>query len=309
MTIRRLFLLFFVTAVPTFSVSGVYTLKIQSIANNLRPDYGITTQTELVETISIRHKGDALDFFVTFSAGQSGTALARSMVSGTSDELFYQLYDSSVSMNVLLDIGDSPTIANVLFGSFGASASWQTVIVSFTLIIPADQYVPKDTYADAFDVTLYSGDLTTYLSEDTANVGASSVVPEIVEVSVIPTGAAFDPLATQLDLDYGLLVDGESLTGDVVVRSNAVYTLSLQSANRGVMVHATPSETSEIPYDFRFTGASVSLTSNQATDVVVDAAATDTAGVRYDFEIIILPFGMATEGNYDDSITIEISAQ
>ena len=231
------------------------------------------------------------------------------MVSGTSDELFYQLYDSSVSMNVLLDIGDSPTIANVLFGSFGASASWQTVIVSFTLIIPADQYVPKDTYADAFDVTLYSGDLTTYLSEDTANVGVSSVVPEIVEVSVIPTGAAFDPLATQLDLDYGLLVDGESLTGDVVVRSNAVYTLSLQSANRGVMVHATPSETSEIPYDFRFTGASVSLTSNQATDVVVDAAATDTAGVRYDFEIIILPFGMATEGNYDDSITIEISAQ
>ena len=308
MTFRRLVLFLIASVVPVLYVSG-YTLKIQSIANNVTPDYGITTQTELVETISIKHKGEALDFFVTFSAGQSGTALARSMVTGTSDELFYQLYDSAVSMNVLLDIGDSPTMANVLSGSFGASASWQTIDVSFTLIIPADQYVPKDTYDDDIDVTLYSGNLTTYLSEDPANFGVRSVIPEFLEISVIPTGAAFDPGATQLDLDYGILNEGESLTGDVVVRSNAVYTLSLQSANRGVMEHATPSETSEIPYDFQFTGSSVSLTSNQATDVVVAAPATGTAGVRYDFEIIILPFGMATEGNYDDAITIEVSTQ
>lgn len=290
-------------------VFGAYTLKISRISKSVKLDYPITGSATLTETIEVRHRGDAVSFFLTFSSGQSMNSFDRRLVAPSGDALSYQLYDSLSSRNPLLSLSDDPTADNVLSGSFAAAGNWQTTAMSYVIEVPADQYVTKDSYDDAFDVSLYEGDLSVQTLVDTGSVGLSVDVPELIELSVIPPGDPFDPSSTDLAFDFGLLAEGDTGQGDIVVRANAVFTLSLQSANRGVMANLDNSDASEIPYEFAFEGTVVSLASNQPVEVAIDEGPTGPAGTRYSFGVEILPYGMASEGMYEDSITVTVSSK
>jgi len=129
----------------------------------------------------------------------------------------------------------------------------------------------------------------------------------MLDVSIVNTGDPFDPAGIFLTLDFGILVEGANLGCDIVVRSNALFDLSVQSAGKGAMKHSIEAEKDTVPFTFSFEGSPIVLTGNQAVDVVTGAGPTTTTGLRYAVDVTIEPFGMATEGDYSDSITITVA--
>jgi len=118
---RFIFLTLFICFASASAFSAI-TLKIQTITKNVRADYTGDLQIEITETIRIRHKGDATDYFLTFSEGQSNDADNRALIDpGTSETLPYQLYDGATGMNILKDNLPIADISNVISGTFGAN--------------------------------------------------------------------------------------------------------------------------------------------------------------------------------------------
>ena len=77
--------------------------------------YNPSIGTEIAGTIEVSHKGPAATFFVTLSAGTSGSFAMRTVTTG-SDSLNYQLYDDLVNYNVIKDLSASPGPGEVLHG-------------------------------------------------------------------------------------------------------------------------------------------------------------------------------------------------
>jgi len=292
------------------TAGAAVTLRIQSINKKITLTYGIDSAVEITETITVKHRGDATPFFITFSAGQSGSFESRELsATGSSDSFNYQLYDNMVNKNILKDLTGATTDSDVLTGFFPMSSGWQSLTVSYVFYMPANQFVGAGKYGDSVEVKLYEGTLSSAVVHDNETVNFEAQMDTIAEVSLVNTGMPFNPLQTELLFDFGILEAGESLSGDIMVRANALFTLSLQSGNRGVMANTDRSDSSIVPYEFIFNGSSVDLTGNRPIDVLIGAGPSDVNGLRYPFSVIIQPYGMATEGTYEDTITVTVSTR
>ncbi|MFP4362783.1 MAG: hypothetical protein ACLFR1_02815 [Spirochaetia bacterium] len=298
------FLIFFAQA-----AFPAVTLRIQSISKNININYDFDNAVELVETISIRHRGDATNFFITFSAGNSGQYDPRLAVNATADDIVYYMYDNTTNQNILKDLAANPGTNEVLSGSFPANSNWQTIDFTYTLYIPAGEFEAKDQYADDVVCTLYSGDLSNNRSEDNETIGLTIRTNTVTELSLRDTGLPFDANITSNSIDFGTLVIGETESCDVIARTNDVFSLSITSDNGSVMLPADTTDPSTVPYTLYFDGTPLTLSARTAVEVVTSAGPTDYAGFRYPVDITIGDFGMATEGLYTDTITVDMVAK
>ena len=304
-----IFILIFSMVFTVFSF-GAVSLTIKTVNKRVSAVYDASSDVEITETITIEHKGDATEFFLTFSTGQSGDFQNRQMTDNkVADILLYQLYDSSVTKNILKDLSGVVDVDNILTGQFAASGTKQTDTVTYVYFIPADQFVSNGNYSDDVTVTLFEGNLVSWVEHDSQSVSYEVDMEEIAEISLVQSGQPFSPFQTELLFDFGLLESGENRGGDVIIRSNAVFTLSLKSDGKGEMTNVDRSDKSTVPYEFLFDGTIVNLTGNQAVDVAVSQGPTTNEGWRYPFIVTILPYGMATEGTYEDTITVTITTR
>jgi spore coat protein U-like protein len=288
---------------------GAQTLRFGSypaaVSGTHDPDAGLT----LTQGITIRHRNAACNFFVTFSAGQSGNFAARAARSGA-NSLSYQIYDSMTGRNVLKDLSANPPLAEVLAGSFAASGStWTTQAESFTLLVPSGQLPSPGTYTDSVNMEVYVGTPASHgARQQRVTFTVSIVVGPALDVSLVATGGSFSVSSTSVTFDFGTLSAGGSRAGDLVVRSNALNTITVSSANGGVLKNADPSDTSQVPYQLLVDGTPISLPAATPTPIASSAPATGFAGRRYGISAVIGNYGWATEGTYSDVLTIQAAA-
>ncbi len=269
------------------------------------PDAG----TILTQTITIRHRGIACVYFVTFSTGQSGNFTARRASSGA-NLLSYQIYDSMSGRNVLKDLTANPSLSEVLTGSFPASGTtWITQNISYTVHLPPGQLPPAGTYSDTIAMEVYVGTPASHgARQQRVSFSLGITMTAALDVSLVPTGAGFSASSTALTLDFGPLAAGGSRAGDLVVRSNSLNTITVMSQNGGVLKNPDLADTSQVPYQLTVNGTAIALPAGVPRPVATSAPATGFSGTRYGVSVIIGTFGWATEGSYSDVLTIQAAA-
>jgi spore coat protein U-like protein len=276
-----------------------------TVSGTYNPDAGNT----LTQTITIRHRGIACVYFVTFSPGQSGNFAARAARSGA-NALPYQIYDSMTSRNVLKDLTANPSLAEVLTGSFAASGTtWTTQNLTYTVHLPAGQLPPAGTYTDTITMDVYVGTPASHGARQQRVTFAISVaMSPSLDVALVATGAPFNSASTAFTFDFGVLSTGGSRGADLVVRANSLNTISITSLNGGVMKNTDPGDDSAIPYQLLVNGSAIALPAATPRPIASSAPATSFSGNRYGISAVIGSWGWATEGSYSDVLTVQAAA-
>lgn len=267
--------------------------------------YDVFDETPYVQTVNftVQHIGNAGPFFVTFSKNTPGQE-PRLLRAGT-ETLAYQIYDTTTLANVLKDL-PTATQNEVISGSFPSGNETRTL--SFVLAMPARQIRPAGTYADTVTVSLYSGTRAQYQLERSVAIQVTAPVPQLVGLALVPTGGGFAPEATAHLLEFGSLAAGRELGLDLRVRSNAGYSVSLQSQNGGVLRHATvPTDT--VPYTLEIGGAPVLLGTQAEVFLTRRGVITGPNGEPHPILVRLGAPGEAGAGRYTDIVTITVRAE
>ena len=306
---RVTFLMLMASAAVSAFAGGSLEYRFASSVPAVSSTYDSTIENDLPQTLSITHisfNAGSTSYFVTFSAGQSGTFANRQARSAAGGTLNYQIMDNAASRNVLEDLSVNSPIQNVLSGTNPASGI-QQLTSNFVVVLPASQLPNAGTYTDSVNVGLYSGAPTgTSTAQTTQTMSLSFTVPKIAELSLVPIGSPFVPGSTSSLMDFGILTQGTSRGVDLLVRANSSYQVALQSQHGGVLAITTAGDTSTIPYTLQFNGAPLSLPAGVPNTAI--NAGPPTSGARYPINIVIGNIGNATEGTYQDNITITVTA-
>jgi hypothetical protein len=94
-----------------------------------------------------------------------------------------------------------------------------------------------------------------------------------------------------------------------LVRSNETFGVSIESQNAGVMAIQTAGDSSTVPYRLSIDGSAVDLSSGNPVSVLSSVGPTVLAGRRHPISVEILDYGFATDGTYQDNLTITVTAQ
>lgn len=257
-------------------------------------------------------KETTTDFFITFSTGLYGDFSSRSMETGDGNAMYYNIYDDSVTGNILKDLTAQPTSSEVLTGTFDINDNTSQVL-TFVVILDRDQFPLAGSYLDEVNIEIYGGTPENPDSSyplDSTSMSLSASMEPVMEMSLVPEGGGFNPGSSDLTLDFGILFIGEIRAADLLVRSNSNYSVLLRSDNGGIMpIQDDPDDTSVVPYTLSVNGSPLDLSSGTDQTAVPLAGPSTENGARYTLGVEILDFGMATEGLYSDILTITLMAQ
>jgi spore coat protein U-like protein len=302
-----------------FTASGsvsLHALKFRGAAPRIN-NVAFTLDQEVIvtETVKVNHRGGAVEYFLTFSAGNSGDFTNRTLTEAGGAVMYYNIYDNAASRNILKDLSAQPSSSQVLTDSFtaaeGGAGGGTTHELSFTVILDPNQFPLAGQYQDLITIEMYAG--TPAAPEpggpvDTTELNITAQMDSVMELSVVPDGALFDSARTSLTLDFGVMYPGTGRDADLLVRANSSYSVSISSANGGIMPIQDATDTSTVPYTLTANGAQLDLSAG--TDVLIASGAGPTTenGDRYDLRVVIGEYGMATEGTYMDSLSITVAA-
>lgn len=261
-----------------------------------------------------RDKGGAKcnDFVVGFSRGGSTdyNRIATSAAHGST--ISYNLYKTNAATNVLTTRGDSTSINQVITGTIARDET-KSLNYFFKLgTLSTTATTRAGTYSDSVLVTASEDD---YLSAIPPEVSQplliNIVVPQMISISLVDSGALHNNSSTSKILDFGELTEGEELGFDVRVVSNAGFTLSVSSANNQFLQleNETNSASNKIGYDFYASNLQRNLTSSLSTPVNISSGvgSTPIQGVSVPIRVIINNVENKNSGIYKDYVTFTVA--
>lgn len=286
-----------------FAISA--NVKLQSVNYYTGQNYNDDTGFEVIQTITVSHYGPAEDFFITISGGSNGTPENRRAADWQGNMVEYFLYNNPADKTIIKDLSSNPSSDEVLTGSFPKGKS--TLDINYYYAVPAGVFPSAGYFSDTFTITIYSGTLANYILKESVNVQVSAQVPNIISISLVPEGSAYNVSSTDLTFDFGVLTSGLIRSADLIVKSNLPYFVNFTSANGGVLKRTDQWENSEIPYTCSVNSSPVVLMPWQSV-TVLQGAPTSAAGLRNTIDVVIGDFWDVTSGTFEDQITITISS-
>lgn len=313
--LRRLIRALAVAAILALSAAPAWagcTMTISSLANPVSwlggggTGYDVFDATDHIQTVAVSVKktaGSGCSYFIAATAGGSGSFNSRKMISGA-NSLTYNLYTSAAKTNILEDLPGA-TSSQVISGTFTSTNTTQNKNLYFD--IPVQQIGKPGTYIDTLSVKLYSGTVSsnTLVQTVTGQKFQASVVA-VAQMSLVPTGQAFNQASTTQSLNFGTLSAGQALGFDMRARGNNGYGVTMQSANSGVMTSAGTTDT--VPYTLSVGGSNVNLSGGIAVTV---ASATTPSTVNGNLSAVLATIGAIagiSSGSYSDTITVVITS-
>ena len=299
-------LLSLLTANPALAGNCRLGLSVSNVSLVWTP----SLPTQAVNFTVTKQKNDACNYVVTFSRGGAGD-YNRRLVSGA-NTLAYQLYRESSLTNILKEIPDLTSPNDAITGSFGTGAN-QSQSLTYFLQIPYNlattpRLKPAGMYADNFMVSIYNGNVGDSLSspDATAGISLSTAVPRNVQLSLVCTGAGFDPNSTTQALDFGNLTENALRTFDIRILTNAGFSVTFTSQNQGVLKHTSSDVKTTIPYKVAVNSTLQNLT-NGPVVVANGGGQTTTSGAVNPVSITIGSVADKVAGNYSDVITVTVA--
>ncbi len=229
------------------------------------------------------------------------------------DTIDYDIYKypSGTLGNELYAWSQHPTKDNVY--SITLSGQQSNMTFDFGIVPTAKQIKRAGTYTGTIVVGYYTGTLSgiainNAFQRTSASLGVALVVPVICDLSILPSGTtAFNAASKSQMLDFGTMSEGESLTLNAIMRTNANYwTLAVSSTNGGYMKNS--SENTTIPYAFSYNGSTKALSTISTVIETGSWTATDSG-----YAVRPLTFTLEDTfnlpGTYTDNLTFELTAQ
>ncbi len=269
---------------------------------NQRLTYVLGQTVEATVSIRLRHRGPAVDYFVTANAGQhaGGDVQNRRAVSTEGNVLRYQVYDGS---------GNILSTTNGITGSFPQSTGggWQETTIEIPLQLLPSEFPPAGEYTDTFALELYIGDSATGTPEETEEINVTVTMPEIVDLQVGPPGASYGSFGRTYSISIDPALPGMGDGADLLVLANTGFALEVSSDNGGVLRIGGLEDT--LPYRFRFNGSWITIGGTGSFRITGTEPPTGIGGRSYSFFAEIEYYDtLPAAGNYTDVLNFTVVA-
>jgi hypothetical protein len=220
-------------------------------------------------------------------------------------------YLSSTVGNELYSYTSGVTTNNVF--SVTLTGATSNMSIPFVIIPAAGLIRPAGTYTTSITAGYYKGTKSGTSISNATSTGATYsqainlIVPVIYDLSIIPsTSSTFDANTYSQTLNFGDMTDGESMSVNAIMRTNATsWSLAVASTNGGSMKNSSTNAT--VPYTFKYDGVETALTT---TSTVIETGGwTDTSsGYATRPLTFILGDTFNTPGTYTDNLTFTLTA-
>ncbi|MFN8370541.1 MAG: spore coat protein U domain-containing protein [Bacteriovoracaceae bacterium] len=249
--------------------------------------------------------GGCRPFFITMTKGGSSTYSRRLALN--SNTLNYNLYKNNSTSFVIKDVLDQTNANEVISASFSGSNSTRAVsyYVKMPYIAPPTGMYAGGTYSDTYIVKIFEGNRgNTTIPAYSTSVTVTTIVPKVINISLVDSGAAYDVLDTSQTLNFGTLTTGEQQGFDMRVLTNAGFKVSFSSQNNGNLKHA--SYNSLVSYGLKVNNVNINLAGSSTTPVDVATG----SGIYYATSAplpVLVTIGNITDklaGSYSDYITV-----
>lgn len=286
------------TSLNTYGDIGCNGLTMDTTNNT---NFSSNPSQQITVNVQRNGLGHGCSYFLAFSRG-AANSYNRAMFNGP-DTFPYQLYRSFPYVDVLKDVSDAVSNSDVVYNTFPDSSGSTQNVESYRAVLGSSGSKPVGLYWDWVTVRLFEGTLSNYVLRNTVSVGFSYSVTRSIDLSLVSTGGRFDANSTSMTLDFGTMYTGESKAFDIVIQTNAGYSLSMSSLNGGLMKHVSASGV--VPYSIRVNGSSFSLGSGNTT-VTTGSGVSPSGGSRVPVALTVGSIGNSVSGNYRDSITVTV---
>jgi len=285
------------------------TCGLSVVASDLVMNWDLNWTTHAISISVSKTNPAACSFGLGFSKGQSGSYTRYTTQSGK--QLNYQLYQDNSSSKILRDVPDITTTNDVIMGNLPAGSNPQTFFYYFDIPYAAatsPSLASAGIYTDGFQINAYEGTTPTAFASPPAastQVNVSITVDKMIALSLVDTGGVFQDSATTKSINFGYLSTGQTSRFDIRVRTNAGYSLTLQSGNNGKLKHSSSNST--VPYSIYVNNAPADLSG--VAPVITGSGSTSLSGLGLPTKIVIGTVGaQALSGNYSDTVTITATA-
>ena len=257
-------------------------------------------------SVARQGQGD-IDFFVTVDGGLSNSFTPRYATSGT-DRIEYYIYDNLTDRNIL-KAGSTIGTQDVISGGFNDPSSWyETTTASYSIFVPADQFLPLGEYRDTLTFTLYTGTPSNYNPSTAVSLSVPVVLAteRYLALRLAAAGGTFASGTQAYTLNFGNLWEGQTKELDMIVSSTIYFDVAFSSANRGKLKQDGGSDLA--PYQFRLDDDTVDLSSGWKLDLQNEGPT--IGGERaYRIQVEIGDVTGLDAGTYRDSITVSVMAR
>jgi hypothetical protein len=278
--------------------------NMQLQANQTNIDFTPSAQYQGTLTVKANTMPGGCSFFIVFDYGHASSYAGRSLqMSG--QQWPYQISKDSAGIQIIKNIPDA-TSSSVLSGTLPSGNNDAQVNVNFWAVLnTSNPWLRYGNYSDYATAQLYLGTLSSYSFVGSRTISLNYNAPKRVDLSLVPSGGAFNLNETDEIMNFGTLTPGASQSCDLVLKYNAGYTLFASSVNGGRLKHQTQAQ--YVPYTIRFNGTQHSLTTSpQQLDR--EFGVSPATGTVIPINVTIGNFGVVKSGNYSDQVLLTVQS-
>jgi hypothetical protein len=276
--------------------------------------YDWTSSQQIIsDTGSVNATGTGTYGFVFWDFSPAvGARFLSYVLNGTTYTIPFTIkkYISSVLGNELYAWTSGVTTNNVFSNTFTGAISNSTF--QFAVVPTAGLIKPAGSYTTSITVGYYTGtksgtSISNASLKKTAALGVTLTVPVIYDLSILPSAnTTFDLNTYNQTLNFGDMTDGESMSVNAIMRTNATsWSLAVASTNGGLLKNNTTATT--VPYTFKYNGTPKTLT---ATSTVIETGGWTNTSSGYATRPLTFTLGdtFNTPGTYTDNLTFTLTA-
>jgi hypothetical protein len=211
----------------------------------------------------------------------------------------------------LYDYTSGVTTDNVFSNTFSGAISNSTF--RFAIVPTAGLIKPAGPYTTSITVGYYTGTKSgtsisnAVLRTSSGGLGVTLTVPVIYDLSILPSAnTTFDANIYNQTLNFGDMTDGEIMSANAVMRTNATsWSLAVASTNAGKMKNSTTNAT--VPYTFSYNSSVKTLST---TSTVIETGGWTSTSSGYATRPLTFTLGdtFNTPGTYTDNLTFTLTA-
>lgn len=280
------------------------------VANNLSQTWDLNWAIKAISIQISKTDPGACTFGLGFSQGGAGS-YTRYAEKADGSQLKYQFYQDAGATKILKDVPDLSSANDVIMVTMPAGSPPVTQIYYFdvpyaTAVAPT--LASSGTYTDTITINAYEGaDFSSLVAppDATASVNVSIAVDKMVNIALVDTGGVFQETATTKSIEFGELTTGKTARFDMVVRTNAGASVTVESLNSGRLKHTT--KNSYVDYTLYVNNVAADPTG--ATPVLTGPTQTALVGIGYPVKVVIGTVNaLSLAGPYADTVTITATA-
>ncbi len=244
---------------------------------------------------------DCKKFHVAMTQG--GASDYNRTLFNSSFTLNYNLFKRSNHNRIIYDYPTVTQRSQVIIGNF--KKKYFLSVPFYAKLEAASGPVKPGTYQDMVTFKVYQNPVGgSAVFEDSHEVPISVIVPELISISLIDSGAPFDSNDTYQQLDFGILQTGQQQQFDLRIQANTGYSIRFSSLNNGAMANLAGN--GNINYQVTVDGANKDLSASSSVGVeVVSGASTGWDNVPHQIAVTIGDVSGKPAGSYSDAITVE----